>query len=200
MKSSLLRLAILSLSTAPSASAAPWLRALRRWTPRHLQDASAGDPDCPCLTTAQRSLVTGWSEGRFINADGTKVTLAGIDYDYPRDYGTNACTAHDAAQQPYCSKSDPPDWCTDQWCYVDPAACKYPVLSSTYFPGADLQYSYATCGSKNSFASWFGDVCRLAARTDYSSTLTDPPTSATHLVFGINRGAERCVRWFARDY
>jgi hypothetical protein len=132
--------------------------------------ASTGDSDCPCLTSAQRSLVTGWSDAKFVNADGTtKVTLAGIDYSHPADYGTNACATHDADQQPYCSKAEPPDWCADLWCYVDTASCTFPVLSSSYFPGADLKYSYATCGSKNSFASWFGDN----AASDGSHTITD---------------------------
>ena len=131
--------------------------------------ASAGNPDCPCLTSAQRSLVTGWSDAKFVNADGTKVTLAGIDYSHPTDYGTDACAAHDASMQPYCSKADPPGWCTDLWCYVDTANCSYPVLSSSYFPGAELKYSYATCGAENSFASWFGDN----AASDGSHAITD---------------------------
>ena len=131
--------------------------------------ASAGNPDCPCLTSAQRSLVTGWSDAKFVNADGTKVTLAGIDYSHPTDYGTDACAAHDASMQPYCSKADPPGWCTDLWCYVDTANCSYPVFSSSYFPGAELKYSYATCGAENSFASWFGDN----AASDGSHAITD---------------------------
>ena len=49
--------------------------------------ASTGNPDCPCLTSAQRTGVMGWSDAMFQNADGTtKVTLAGIDYSYPADY------------------------------------------------------------------------------------------------------------------
>jgi len=131
--------------------------------------ASTGNADCPCLTSSQRSLVTGWSDAKFVNADGTKVTLAGIDYSHPTDYGTNACVAHDAGQQPYCSKSEPPEWCADLWCYVDTATCTYPVLSSSYFLGAALKYSYATCGSKNSFASWFDDN----AASDGSHAITD---------------------------
>ena len=151
-------LAILALSVAPE----------RRLS----ETATTGDPDCPCLTTTQRSLVTGWSDARFRfqgDAQIIKVTLAGIDYSYPTDYGTDACARHDAAQQPYCSKAEPPEWCADLWCYVDASTCKYPVLSSSYFPGADLKYSYATCGSKNSFASWFGDN----AASDGSHTITD---------------------------
>ena len=36
-----------------------------------------------------------------------------------------------------------PEWCADPWCYVDAATCSYrPLLSSSYFPGADLKYSY----------------------------------------------------------
>ena len=132
--------------------------------------ASTGNPACPCLTSAQRTAVTGWSDAKFQNADGTiKVTVAGIDYSYPADYGTNVCAAHDAGRQPYCSKADPPEWCADQWCYIDEATCSYPVLSSSYFPGAALKYSYRTCGSQNSFDSWFG----VNAASDGSHTVTD---------------------------
>ncbi len=131
---------------------------------------STGNSACPCLTSAQRTAVTGWSRAKFENADGTtKVTLAGIDYSYPADYGTNVCEAHDAGQDPYCSKADPPDWCADQWCYIDAASCSYPVLSSSYFPGAALKYSYRTCGEQNSFDAWFG----ANAASDGSHTITD---------------------------
>ena len=60
----------------------------------------AASSDCPCLTSAQRTGVTGWSDARFKNADGTtKVTLAGIDHSYPADYGTNVCEAHCSHRQ-----------------------------------------------------------------------------------------------------
>ena len=112
--------------------------------------------------------MTGWS--KFENADGTtKVTLAGIDYSYPADYGTNTCEVHDAGRDPYCSKPDPPEWCAERWCYIDEATCSYPVLLSSYFAGAGLKYSYRTCGSQNSFDSWFGDN----AASDGSHTITD---------------------------
>ena len=137
---------------------------------RRLGEAATGNLDCPCLTSVQRTGVTGWSDARFKNADGTtKVTLAGIDHSYPADYGTNVCETHDAGRQPYCSKADPPEWCADQWCYVDEATCSYPVLSSAYFPGADLKYSYRTCGAQNSFDAWFGNN----AASDGSHTITD---------------------------
>ena len=56
-----------------------------------------GNPDCPCLTSAQRTAMTAWS--KFENADGTtKVSLAGIDYSYPADYGINTCEVHDAGR------------------------------------------------------------------------------------------------------
>merc|ERR1719160_1184836 len=73
---------------------------------------STGNPDCPCLTSAQRTAMTGWS--KFENADGTtKVTLAGIDYSYPADYGTNTCEVHDAGRDPYCSQNSFDSWFGD---------------------------------------------------------------------------------------
>jgi len=45
-----------------------------------------------------------------------------------------------------------------EWCYVDSDACEGErVYESSYFPGFGLGYSYSTCGSVNTFVSWFTD-------------------------------------------
>ena len=56
-------------------------------------------------------------------------------------------------KQPYCNRGvESPAWCADNWCYVD-ENCTQPFSKSVYFP--DLYYSYFTCGSANTFDSWF---------------------------------------------
>ena len=116
------------------------------------------DPECACLTASQLSSVEGWSDAKFVDSDGMKkVTLSGITYTYPALYGLENCAAHDATQKPYCDVADPPEWCADQWCYVDHTNCKYPAVKSSYFSGVDLRYSYTTCGSKNTFDAWFDE-------------------------------------------
>ena len=68
-------------------------------------------------------------------------------------YGLSTCEAHDTGKQPYCSRSNPPSWCADSWCYVDETTCDKPTSKSVFFPG--LAYSYFTCGASNTFDSWF---------------------------------------------
>ena len=74
---------------------------------------------------------------------------------YATVYGTGSCRAHDATLTPYCDvvANALPEWCSDSWCYVDPANCAFPAAGSSYFP--TLHYSYRTCGDTNTFNSFF---------------------------------------------
>ena len=70
-------------------------------------------------------------------------------------YGLYTCSAHDSGLQPYCNRGgESPSWCADSWCYVDANNCNKPFFNSVFFPG--LSYSYFTCGTANTFDSWFG--------------------------------------------
>ena len=70
-------------------------------------------------------------------------------------YGLSTCSAHDSGLQPYCNRGgESPSWCADSWCYVNVNNCNKPSSKSVYFP--ELRYSYFTCGSANTFESWFG--------------------------------------------
>jgi len=84
----------------------------------------------------------------------------GGTYKYDGNYGNVHRKASDQKNPPYCAdengtpKAYPPQWCTQEWCYVDKANCELPmVLESSYFPGEGVYYSYSTCGSKNSFTN-----------------------------------------------
>jgi hypothetical protein len=83
--------------------------------------------------------------------------------EYPADYG-ETCAIHKEPGQAGCYNVEamPPvelpaekqaDWCGSEWCYVDPCNCDAAdVTQSDYFPGM-LQYSYATCGAKNTYTA-----------------------------------------------
>ena len=103
----------------------------------------AGGGGCPCLSSSSTSL-----------PNNNQVVLAGKTYDYPATYGLDTCKAHDEALPPYCSETPKPEWCSDNWCYVDADNCDDLVTTqSVYFPG--LAYSYSTCGDANTFDEWF---------------------------------------------
>ncbi len=72
-------------------------------------------------------------------------------YDYPLSYG-GTCGPHDQALPPYCNVTAPETWCSDPWCYVDPAHCDTVYSSSSYFAYAgDTYYSYQTCGAVSTY-------------------------------------------------
>ena len=117
--------------------------------------SGAGQPSCPCLANQPQSL----------NSDGTiDMTLAGITHKYPGSYGVSSCSAHDAGLQPYCA-ANPPQFCSQNWCYVNPANCNLTSAASTYFSGS--YYSYQTCGEANTWSQWF------SASSSGSHAITD---------------------------
>jgi len=108
---------------------------------------AAQDASCPCITS--------WATGPYLNSEGgLNVQLYSSMYSYPIDYGLSSCAAHDINLPPYCSADNPPSWCLDSWCYVDASNCAKAYSDAVYFEG--LHYSYFTCGSANSFDSWYG--------------------------------------------
>ena len=85
------------------------------WALALLNLVGAQDASCPCLDD-------------FLGADPVvngliPVTLAGETHQLPATYGLSNCSAHDTGLPPYCSLSEPPAWCADSWCYVNPEAC-----------------------------------------------------------------------------
>ena len=119
---------------------------------------SAGDSGCPCLGSI----------------DLSKFSPV-VDYELPTDYG-HLCKPHDV-DGTYCSGPNSDPWCAESWCWVDPDNCdKACVKSSAWFPSAPLNYSYATCGSVDTF-SGFGFECLNA--TGSTANLVPPLASVT---------------------
>jgi uncharacterized protein YegL len=106
--------------------------------------AASGNPSCPCLTTYPTGV------------DPGAIQLSGKTYAYPATYGLSSCLRHDESKQPFCSNaSSAPHWCGQAWCYIDVASCTLTHARSGYFPKQFLYYSYQTCGTANTFDSWF---------------------------------------------
>lgn len=95
-----------------------------------------GEKKCPCIGID--------------NIEGTTDTTLGV---YPADLGAH-CEAWEHDRIADCKVANPPSWCEDSWCYVDPCNCDLEVLPKTSsaqpdakYQGKTLYYSYATCGS-----------------------------------------------------
>ena len=110
------------------------------------QAQSSGQSSCPCISNGADYGVTG----------SLRPVISGRSYNYGETYGMGSCTAHDSGRAPFCDGANPPAWCADSWCYVDPDMCTtgLPPGQSQYF--TNLFYSYSTCGTQNTFESWFG--------------------------------------------
>eukprot|EP00931_Biecheleriopsis_adriatica_P093204 TRINITY_DN6694_c0_g1_i1.p1 TRINITY_DN6694_c0_g1~~TRINITY_DN6694_c0_g1_i1.p1 ORF type:complete len:747 (-),score=132.23 TRINITY_DN6694_c0_g1_i1:68-2308(-) len=77
-------------------------------------------------------------------------------YEYPATYGAIDCKAHDQNLAPYCDRANAPAWCGQPWCWVDKANCQgLQYYDSSYWPSSGAYYSYVTCGSANSFTTWY---------------------------------------------
>mmetsp|Transcript_111768 Transcript_111768/g.316142 ORF Transcript_111768/g.316142 Transcript_111768/m.316142 type:complete len:604 (+) Transcript_111768:41-1852(+) len=120
-----------------------------------------GQSGCPCIEwkglEKYRSRVRGELQV-IVRPSGE----GGSSYPYPAAYGNLVCMAWDATLPPYCrnengtDKANVPSWCRSTWCYVDKKSCNLPlVYRSNYFPREEVYYSYATCGTKNTFSRWF---------------------------------------------
>ena len=74
--------------------------------------------------------------------------------------GVRGCKSWDGLE-PYCQtggSSAGSDWCSDDWCYVDPTRCDKPVYKSSYFPNheSDLYFSYSGCNQSFTGNTWVG--------------------------------------------
>ena len=86
--------------------------------------------------------------------------------------------------------ANPPDWCADQWCYVDPDKCLnaavYPALSGVA-QVADLSWSYKSCDDTFAGNAWVG-YCECTGRPTYGGV------GATLVFNGTSVGGEGLAR------
>jgi hypothetical protein len=99
-----------------------------------------GLPNCPCLTASEVVERIGSNA----SAAGVHVTMAdGAKFLYPPDYGAG-CRRHDIRLPPYCNATvDAPDYCMNDWCYVDQCSADSEPIRSPYFDG--MSFSSVTC-------------------------------------------------------
>jgi len=128
---------------------------------------SVGNPSCPCLkehTPNTLQLHQRELDGKqcmvYVNRNNKHESCLDLDY------GLNECKSWEDGTHgkvPECTGNDKPLWCSDWWCYVDGATCTssdtFQVeqeggLPSDWFEGANLMYSYATCGTASYFAKY----------------------------------------------
>jgi hypothetical protein len=89
----------------------------------------------------------------------TKVFIDDKWVEFPADTGSR-CKAWEQDNHPDCRGSDPPEWCSKAWCYVDPCSCSLATApkTSSYVPDSSYQgkpvyYSYRTCGETDSYTA-----------------------------------------------
>jgi len=109
-----------------------------------------GSNDCQCVGITNR---TGFSIAR-AGADGENPVH------YPPGVGSWCNAWEQYVDYPGCTGDNPPDWCSQKWCYVDPCQCNIaddPVITFSFpdakYQGKALFYSYSTCGGSD---SWTG--------------------------------------------
>ena len=113
-----------------------------------------GNPDCPCRAA--------YPDQAILEDSGQlRVSIDGSEFDYPIGYGIGSCSSHDRHLAPVCDGINPPSFCSDNWCYVDPDNCKAGLEGTkdggyewTRTPGIEPPYSYETCGSVNNYVDF----------------------------------------------
>ena len=122
---------------------------------------------------------------------------------YPQSYGIS-CAKHDYGVGKDCSAAAPPAWCSRPWCYVSTFNCSLENTRTVYFAPDDLFYSYATCGSVNTFGM-LDEVEKLKVPSQpfAPSFLTNAFRILTgrnleDCIYGEHRWIQRCIqegRW-----
>jgi hypothetical protein len=135
---------------------------------------SWSNPSCPCLGSLA---AFGYTGNLIANIDSRR-------FDYGRSYGLRECLAHDTGLPPFCDKGDPPAWCLDPWCYVDPDDCEesIKVAKSSYFTG--VSYSADACGATDySFLGWYIANGTIGAPCSTSSECFGPQVICNPFTF-----------------
>lgn len=135
--------------------------------------APKGVPDAPAkiVRADQASFGKKGCECVGVDIEGeVPLTVDNETVQYPAAVGTS-CQAWDQGRYPgYCTKADPPDWCRSKWCYVDPCKCSLAVppmkTVNAFRTTRDAFWSYATCGSADSFSAESPEACTAQLSQD----------------------------------
>lgn len=91
--------------------------------------------------------------GFFPKNGNATISIEGQDVPYPASVG-GKCADWDHGRHPSCKAANPPAWCNQKWCYVDPCDCKLDdapqwTSSKATYQGNPVYWSYGTCGGKD---------------------------------------------------
>lgn len=135
-----------------------------------------GTAGCPCINPSELNCVASESGTVTFNGAPTMACLV------PSNFAA-ACSAWDATpgMQFYsnCSSSNPAEWCSTAWCYVDRCNCDEPDSApSSYFKVDDalrLGFSYKACDVNDAgTSSYMRDQCNEAGTQGNDSCLKSP--------------------------
>jgi hypothetical protein len=123
-------------------------QATRAMQNMNLSGLPYGESVCPCLTKDQLES-TAWKVLR--NDSLSDLFSPGVDFE---TYGYG-CQAHDAFTLLECSNcgDECPDWCSRQWCWVNPDSCNLLNTLYKHYPVHGHYYSYSTCRTVDSFTN-----------------------------------------------
>lgn len=122
-------------------------------------DADLGDPRCKCAPSVEMLPSVLESErvayDVAVNMTTYGVTCGQHDKERPLCASTPTVGVCDGSVQPPPSQctGDGKEWCSDRWCYVDPANCSVAMSHSRAFPSSGRYYSYATCGNLDVYSA-----------------------------------------------
>jgi len=139
-----------------------------------------GGEDCPCIGIDVSNSIKPFA------AIAVHDTVSGTVGDFPPELGTS-CKNWDMESNPACAGENPPAFCKERWCYVDPCNCKtetHDLSASTYLPTwkyhkKPLHFSYSTCGATAD--PWFEEtpapvVRHVSAKCDQVEAGVGSPT------------------------
>jgi len=136
---------------------------------------TSGKASCPCLSRAEV-----YESVSNCDFSATKEGFAPCDRDscFPLDFGTGFCTHWELEYDASClAGGDIPDYCLDQWCYVDYDKCKLSsermTLSRLHPELTNLYFSYSTCYSDDSAFQEFIDNRAILARTNLTVSIPE---------------------------
>jgi hypothetical protein len=105
-----------------------------------------------------------------------------VGYVRPKGFAST-CAAWDKGSKywPDCLTDDPPDWCDDAYCYVDPANCDVATYPSTLglIEEAGLRWSYKACNADFSGNSWVGYCPCVGTTGAFNGTYRSPNWGST---------------------
>mmetsp|Transcript_73717 Transcript_73717/g.213531 ORF Transcript_73717/g.213531 Transcript_73717/m.213531 type:complete len:426 (+) Transcript_73717:65-1342(+) len=155
-----------------------------------LSEINFGSEDCPCIG------LQGLEGIASIDMNGTLV-------EYPLDVGSYCAAWDDGRDKRNCLEGGEPGkgngFCAASWCFVDACNCRNlqtPAMTrhmrSVSYQGRPLYYSYATCGSQDTWTISKNDMACVNARSEDECTAL-----GDNCMWGETPRGKQCMAWEA---